>query len=332
MIKKLQEVASYFQETRRRIKFPKGISPLIALLVLGTFISFLSPHFLTFINLKNVFVQASVVAILASGMTLVIITGGIDLSVGTVMAMSSCIMGLGMLNLHLGVFLSILLALLNGAFIGFISGTIITKGSIAPFVVTLGMMGIAQGVALLITAGYSMYGFPESFLFFGGGEFLGIPVPIIVMALVYFIMYMVLEYTTLGRYAFAIGGNEGAARLAGINVDLYKIIIYTINGMMAGFAGVVLSSRIASSHPGIGAGFELDAIAAVVIGGTSLSGGEGTMLGTIIGALIMATIKNSLNLLGVSPFIQKIAIGSIIIIAVLIDSMSKKRSQQNVVI
>jgi len=315
-----------FVDKLKSFNLAKGMNPLLALLGIGLVVSFLSPNFLTIINLKNILVQASVVAILASGMTLVIITGGIDLSVGTLMAMSSCVMGLSILNTKLGIFMSILIALFSGALVGLISGIIISKGNIAPFVVTLGIQGIAQGIALLITSGYSMYGFPETFLFIGGGELLGIPMPVLIMILVYILMYIVLEYTKVGRYSLAIGGNEEASRLVGINVDSYKIIVYTLNGFMAGLAGVVLSSRIASSHPGVGAGFELDAIAAVVIGGTSLSGGEGTIVGTIIGAMIMATIKNSLNLLGVSPFIQKIAIGAIIIIAVLIDSISKKRN------
>jgi len=306
---------------------PKGFDSLVGLVGLVVVMSFLSEHFLRITNLSNVLVQAVVVAILAAGETLVIISGGIDISVGTIMAMVSCTMGVLILNSGIGVFPSITLALLVGALGGFINGILVAKGKIPPFIATLGMMGIAQGIALLVTSGYSMFGFPEYFIFLGTGKILGIPVPIIIVVIIYAIMHIVLEYTKIGRYACAIGGNEDASLLAGINVDKIKIIVFTISGMTAGLAGIVLSARISSSHPGIGAGFELDAIAATVIGGTSLSGGEGTMIGTLIGALIMATIRNGLNLLGISPSIQKIAIGGIIIAAVLMDKLSRRRKK-----
>jgi ribose transport system permease protein len=305
---------------------PKGFNSLIGLIAIVIILTILSPAFLTLKNLSNVLVQAAVVAILASGMTLVIITGGIDLSVGTVMTLASCTMGILMINKHFGVVPSLLVALVVGAFSGFVNGIIIAKGRIQPFVVTLGTMGIAQGFALMMTAGYSLYGFPDSFTFIGGGQILNIPVPILIVAIVYVVMFLVLEYSKLGRYAFAIGGNEEATNLAGINVNYYKIFIYAINGLLAGLAGIVLSARICSAHPGLGSGFEMDAIAATVIGGTSLMGGQGTMIGTIIGALIMATIKNGLNLLGISSFLQKVALGCIIIVAVLMDQAGRSRA------
>lgn len=317
---------SNFFKKINQLTLPKEVSALSALIAMAIVVSFLTPHFLTITNLKNVFVQASVVAILASGMTLVIITGGIDLSVGTVMTMSSCIFGTLYLLVHFNFFLALLLGMLSGTLAGTISGTLAAKGDIPPFIATLGMMGIAQGIALLITAGYSLYQFPEAFLYMAHGEVLGIPIPMLIVAIVYVAMYFVAEYTRLGRYAYAIGGNENAAELSGVAVDNCKIMIFALNGFLASLAGVVMTARNASAHPGLGTGFELDAIAAVVIGGTSLAGGEGTIIGTIIGALIMAVIKNSLNLLGVSPFIQRIAIGAVIILAVLLDSASKKRA------
>jgi len=312
---------------KKLFSLPKGPNILFILVGLMVVMSFFSKYFLTITNLSNILIQAAVVAILAAGETLVIISGGIDLSIGTVMAMVSCTMGVLILKSKIGVFSSIILALLVGALAGFINGILVAKGKVPSFVATLGMMGIAQGIALLVTSGYSMFGFPEDFIFLGTGKILGIPIPIISVIIIYTIMHIVLEYTKIGRYNCAIGGNENASLLAGINVDKFKIIIFTICGLTAGLAGVVLSARISSSHPGIGAGFELDAIAATVIGGTSLRGGEGTMIGTLIGALIMAVIKNSLNLLGISPYIQKIAIGIIIITAVLLDSLGKRRKK-----
>jgi ribose transport system permease protein len=240
--------------------------------------------------------------------------------------MSSCIFGALYLHVGFNFFLALLLGILSGTLAGTISGTLSAKGDIPPFIATLGMMGIAQGIALVITAGYSLYQFPEAFLYMAHGELLGIPIPMLIVAAVYVAMYFVVEYTRLGRYAYAIGGNESAAELSGVAVDKCKIMIFALNGFLAALAGVVMTARNASAHPGLGTGFELDAIAAVVIGGTSLAGGEGTIIGTIIGALIMAVIKNSLNLLGVSPFIQRIAIGSVIILAVLLDSASKRRA------
>lgn len=310
----------------KNFNLPKTFRPLIGLISLITIAAFTTDSFLTITNLSNILLQASIVATLAAGMTLVLISAEIDLSVGTIMTLSSCTMGISMINMGFGIFVSILLALLIGSLIGFVNGFIITKGQIPSFIVTLGMRGIAQGIALTITAGYSLYGFPESFIYIGNGKWFGIPILAIIVLFVYLIIFVVLEYTKIGRYAFAVGGNEEAAKLAGINVAFCKIAIFTIMGLISGLSGVMLSARISSAHPGIGVGFELEAIAASVIGGTSLMGGEGNVIGTIIGALIMTTISNILNLLGISPFIQQIAVGVIIICAVLLDRLGKNNS------
>ena len=206
-----------------------------------------------------------------------------------------------------------------------INGLLITHGRIPPFISTLGMMSVARGAALLYTKGRPVSGFSENFRYLATGEIFHIPVPVIIMGVVYIIAHFVLNRTKLGRYAYAIGGNEEAAILSGINVKLYKTMVYALCGMLSGLAALILTARLNSAQPIAGNMYELDAIAATVIGGTSLMGGEGTVLGTLIGALIMGVLRNGLNLLGVSSFIQQIVIGSVIIIAVLLDMALKKQ-------
>jgi ribose transport system permease protein len=206
-----------------------------------------------------------------------------------------------------------------------VNGLLVAFAGLPPFIVTLGMLGIAQGTALTLSQGYSMYGFPRGFEFIGGGRLFGVPFPLYILAVVGLVMAFVLRHTRVGRYAFAIGGNEEAARRAGIWVGGYKVALYVITGSMAGIAGVVLASRIASAHPGIGFGYELDAIAAAVIGGASLMGGRGSIGGAIVGALIMATIRFGLNVLGITPFVQQIVVGMILIAAVYLDTLRIKQ-------
>ncbi|HYE66768.1 MAG TPA: ribose ABC transporter permease [Pyrinomonadaceae bacterium] len=306
--------------------YGRQLGTLSGLLGLGLVLWALTPHFLTISNLLNIGEQATIIAIIAVGMTFVIITGGIDLSVGSVLAFSGVVMASA---LHSGLPLPLALAvgLGVGLLCGLVNGLLITVGHLPPFIATLGMMSVARGTALMFTEGRPISGFSGSFRSLATGEVLRVPTPVIIMIVVYAIAHFVLRRTKLGRYTYAIGGNEEAALLSGINVRLYKTMVYGLAGMLSGLAAILLTARLNSAQPIAGMMYELDAIAATVIGGTSLLGGEGTVLGTLIGALIMAVLRNGLNLLGVSSFIQQIVIGSVIIVAVLIDMALKRRGK-----
>jgi ribose transport system permease protein len=286
----------------------------------------LTPHFLTISNLLNIAEQATIIAIIAVGMTFVIITGGIDLSVGSTLAFAGVVMA-SVLHSGLPLPLALMVGLGSGLLCGLVNGLLITIGRLPPFIATLGMMSVARGAALMFTEGRPISGFSEGFRSLATGEVLRIPAPVIIMIGVYVIAHFVLRRTKLGRYTYAIGGNEEAALLSGINVRLYKTMVYGLAGLLSGLAAILLTARLNSAQPIAGMSYELDAIAATVIGGTSLLGGEGTVVGTLIGALIMAVLRNGLNLLGVSSFIQQIVIGTVIIVAVLIDMALKRRGK-----
>jgi inositol transport system permease protein len=313
-----------FKETAFEIMNKFGM--LIILLVLFILMSILTPYFLTAGNLLNIILQMSTVGIIALGVTFVIITTGIDLSSGSVIALVSVASAT---FAHPGQFLlivPILVGLLVGFGTGLINGTIVAKGKIHAFIVTLGMMTVARGAALLFTGGQPIGGISDSFSFIGGGALIGIPVPILIFALVGIVSYILLNRTKFGKYVYAIGGNEQAARIAGVNVSKTLIMVYSYAGLLTGIAGIILTARISSGQPSAGLNYELDAISAAVIGGTSLYGGIGTVGGTIIGALILGIINNGFDLLGVSSYWQEILKGVIIVIAVLIDSKKNKRS------
>lgn len=293
------------------------------LLGLCILFSVLSPYFFTTSNLLNVAQQSAIIAVISVGMTFVIITAGIDLSVGSVLAFSGVVMA-SVLQAGLPVPIGILVGLIVGFGCGLVNGLLVTYGSIPPFIATLGMMSIARGGALWYTDGRPISGFDDSFRFLATGEVFHIPIPVIIMLLVYAIAHFVLTRTKMGRYTYAIGGNEKAAILSGINIKLYLNIIYGIAGLLSALAAVMLTARLNSAQPIAGMMYELDAIAATVIGGTSLFGGKGTVIGTLIGALIIGVLRNGLNLLGVSSFIQQIVIGSVIIGAILLDTKLKK--------
>jgi ribose transport system permease protein len=295
--------------------------PAIMLLAVVAGFSIAYPDFLTISNLMTIGLQAAVRALLAIGELLVIISGGIDLSVGTSMSLSMVAMGLYVINGHGSLQIGMMIAIAAGLLVGLINGTLVAFLELPPFIITLGMLGIAEGLALTLSNGYSMYGFPKDFDFVGGGQVYGIPVPIIILSAVALVASFIFRETKLGRYTYAIGGSEEAARRAGIPVRAFKVAIYGFCGCLVGIASIVLSSRINSAHPGIGLGYELDAIAAVVIGGASLMGGRGAISGAIIGALIMAAIRFGLNVMAVTPFIQQIVIGVILIIAVYLDKL-----------
>jgi len=304
------------------LHYGRQFGTLAGLIVLGLVLWALTPHFLTVSNLLNIAQQTTIVAIIAVGMTFVIITAGIDLSVGSMLAFAGVVMAT---LLQHGVPLPV--ALLASVFTGFLGGSLngllITIGRLPPFIATLGMMSIARGAALVFTEGRPVSGFSESFRWIAIGEIAGIPVPIIVMLLLYALAHFVLTRTRLGRYTYAIGGNEEAAILSGVNVRLYKTLVYALCGGLSGLAAIILTARLNSAQPIAGMMYELDAIAATVIGGTSLTGGAGTVAGTLIGALIIGVLRNGLNLLDISSFVQQIVIGAVILIAVLLDMALK---------
>lgn len=296
---------------------------LIGLMIVTIVFWILSPYFLTVSNVMNIAEQTSINALIAVGMTFVIITAGIDLSVGSIVAVSGVVMA-GALQGGLSDALGILVGLLIGVTCGLTNGLLISYGRLPPFIATLGMMSVARGAALFYTEGRPISGFSQGFRFLATGELAGIPAPVILMVVVYVIAHVVLKRTKLGRYTYAIGGNEEAANLSGVNTKMIKTIVYGISGLLSALAAVVLTARLNSAQPIAGMMYELDAIAAVVIGGTSLMGGEGKISGTLIGAFIMGILRNGLNLLGLSSFTQQIIIGSVIILAVLIDMGLRK--------
>ncbi|PSV29296.1 MULTISPECIES: ribose ABC transporter permease [unclassified Photobacterium] len=299
---------------------------LIALLFLIVVVSFLNPNFFTVDNILNILRQTSVNAIIAVGMTLVILTAGIDLSVGSVLALCGALAA-SMIALEVPVLIAVPTALLAGALLGGISGVIIAKGKVQAFIATLVTMTLLRGVTMVYTDGRPIStGFTDTadvFAWFGTGYALGIPVPVWLMVIVFAGVWYLLNHTRFGRYIYALGGNESAARLSGINVDRVKIGVYAICGMLAALAGIIVTSRLSSAQPTAGMGYELDAIAAVVLGGTSLMGGKGRIMGTLIGALIIGFLNNALNLLDVSSYYQMIAKAVVILLAVLVDNKNK---------
>ncbi len=303
----------------------RQLGTLVGLLVLCLVLWILTPHFLTVSNLLNVAQQTSINAIIAVGLTFVIITAGIDLSVGSILAFSGVVLAWG---LQAGVPLPLAMAFGMGIGMvsGLVNGVLISYGRLPPFISTLGMMSVARGAALMFSDGRPISGFDEGFRFLATGEVFYIPVPVIITALVYVIAHFVLTRTKFGRYAYAIGGNEEAALLSGVNVKLQKALVYGLSGLLSGLAAIILTARLNSAQPIAGIMYELDAIAATVIGGTSLMGGRGTIFGTLIGALIIGVLRNGLNLLDVSPYIQQVVIGTVIIAAVLVDTALKKKT------
>ena len=301
------------------------LPPLIGLILLVVLASVLSPYFMTFKNIINVLRQVSIVAIISVGMTYVIITGGIDLSVGSVAALSGMITGLFLKNVGAGLFVSISMGIISGMLCGWFSGFLITsKIRMPPFIATLAMMSIARGIALMMTSGRPIFNLPGSFSFLGGGFFWGIPIPIIMMLIIYLFAHISLTYTKSGLYFYAIGGDEEAARVTGIKNNVVKMRAYLISGFCASIAGIVLTSRVMVSEPIAGFLYELEAIAAVIIGGANLFGGEGIVLGTLIGAVIMGVLRNSLNLLNVSTYLQQVVIGFVIVTMVSISILRRR--------
>lgn len=302
------------------------LGPFLALLVLATGLAITSPDFLTMGNLLNVFRQVSINALIAFGMTLVILLGGIDLSVGSILALSSVLTAL-MISHGIDPIVATSVGILAGAGMGMINGLVISKGKVAPFIATLGTMTILRGLSLVFSDGRPITGLNSDFFaMLGGGYVAGlIPVPVIIMLVMFGVFWFVLKNTVFGRHVYAVGGNEEASRLSGINTDRIKIWVYSLSGAMAATAGMILTSRLNSAQPTAGTGYELDAIAAVVLGGTSLTGGRGWIFGTLVGALLIGILNNGLNLLGVSSFYQQVIKGVVILLAVLLDRANKNK-------
>ncbi|WP_330961271.1 ribose ABC transporter permease [Photobacterium sp. 53610] len=317
-------------EAREKKRFSKAWlieqKSLIALLFLIVVVSFLNPNFFTADNILNILRQTSVNAIIAVGMTLVILTAGIDLSVGSVLALCGAFAA-SLIAMEVPVPIAVPTALLAGAALGAVSGIIIAKGKVQAFIATLVTMTLLRGVTMVYTDGRPIStGFTDTadaFAWFGTGYALGIPVPVWLMVVVFAAAWYLLNHTRFGRYVYALGGNESATRLSGINVDRVKIGVYAICGLLAALAGIIVTSRLSSAQPTAGMGYELDAIAAVVLGGTSLMGGKGRIMGTLIGALIIGFLNNALNLLDVSSYYQMIAKAVVILLAVLVDNKNK---------
>ena len=295
---------------------------LVGLLGLVIVVAILSPSFFTVANLLNVFRQTSINAVIAAGMTFVILTGGIDLSVGSILAFSGAVAA-SCLASGQSMIVTVILTLIIGAGVGLLNGIIISKGKLQPFIATLATMTILRGATLVFTDGKPIsVGTSEGAMAFGkigGGTMLGIPTPVVIMIVVFLICYYILHQTKIGRHTYALGGNEEATKLSGLNTDKIKIFVYTISGVLSAIAGIIITARLFSAQPNAGSGYELDAIAAVVLGGTRLAGGKGKISGTIIGALIIGILSNALNLLNVSSYFQMIAKGVVILIAVLLD-------------
>jgi ribose transport system permease protein len=299
--------------------------PFLSLIILFVALSIASPYFLTANNLASVARQTAVFNTMALGMTIVIVSGGIDLSVGSILGLSGLV---GTMALEAGypIVLGVLIGIAVGTACGFLNGLMITQLRINAFIVTLGTLGIYRGLALIISNGLPVHRIPPGFSFLGEGNLLGIPFVVWLLVICAFATHIVLENTRLGRYAFAIGSNKIAAIYAGIPVSFHTAAVYAIGGALTGLAGMIEASRLMTGQPTAGLGYELQAIAAVVIGGGSLNGGEGSVIGTLIGAFIMGLLSNGADLLNISNYWQQVIIGSVIILAVTLDEFRKRRA------
>lgn len=297
---------------------------LLAFLVMCLIFTLLEPRFMSGRNLLNVAIQSATNAVIALGMTMIIASAGIDLSVGSVVALTGVVTA-SLMQMGVPVTPAILLGLGLGAASGLLMGIVITKGNIPPFIVTLGGLSFFRGLALLYTDGRPVIGAPTGFRDFGAGTLGGIPMPWIIVMVMALLTYFLMHRTTLGEAILAIGGNEEAARLSGINIDLIKTSVYALGGLFAALGGIIVTARLGSAEPIAGIGFELDAIAAVVIGGTSLFGGNARILGTLVGALIMGGLRNGLTILNVPTFSQQVAVGIVVVLAVFVDRLGRRR-------
>ena len=317
-----------FQGYGKRIFSNPEMVTLLAFLGLCLLMTMFSDRFLTVANLSNVARQMSVNAILAVGMTFAILTGGIDLSVGSTMALTGTLMAGAMVHWGWHPVLAVAFGLFVGVILGLGNGSFVAYAKLPAIIVTLAMMEAARGLALLYTGGYPLSGLPQSFQTLGRGFLFDnpvIPIPAVIMLATYAVAYVILNHTPLGRYVYAIGDNEEAVHLSGVNTRVVKMVVYAISGFTAALSGLILTSRLMSGQPNAGVGFELDAIASVVLGGPDIAGGRGSIIGTLIGALTMGVLNNGLNLMGVSPYVQRVIKGLIIVGAIYVSSRRKEQ-------
>jgi ribose/xylose/arabinose/galactoside ABC-type transport system permease subunit len=298
-----------------------------AILLESIIFSLIAPAFLSVDNLLNVALSIAITGILAVGMTAVILTGGIDLSVGSVAALAGVVAAMVVAGGRLPVALAALVAVAIGLAVGLFNGVMVAHFRVPPFVTTLAMLTICRGLAFIVTGGRSVGNLPAGFGFLGRERLLGVPVPVILMLLVFAAGWFVLRRMTFGRYVYAVGGNREAAYLAGVSTRKVTLLVYVLNGLLVGLAGLVLASRLGAGVPNAGLQYELDVIAAVVVGGTSLNGGRGSVIGTLWGAVFIGVLNNGLNLAGIDPYMQKIALGLVILLAVLADQINKAPSE-----
>lgn len=306
----------------KELQIPAESGIFLALVILALVFSFLSPYFFTSQNFSNILIQSAITIVIASGATIVIASGGIDLSVGSVLCLSGIIMAMG-IKAEIPVWVSILIGLGGGVLLGLVNGFLIGVVKITPLIATLATLSVVRAIAYIITDARPIYSFPMSFRVFGTGYLGVIPYAFILALAMAFIIMLVLKRTRIGRYTLAIGGNEEAARLSGINLWKTKMAIYALAGLCASVGALILTARLNAAEPLAGSGLEMDAIAAAVIGGASLAGGIASIPGTIIGAVLMATLKNGLTLLSVQPYFQQLTIGIVIVAAVFIDKIRK---------
>jgi ribose transport system permease protein len=306
------------------VKSLQKLLPFLSLIVLFVALWIASPNFLTATNLSSVVRQTAVINIMALGMTIIIISGGIDLSVGSILGLAG-LLGTMAMQAGASIVVGVGVGLLAGLVCGFLNGFMITQLKIAPFIVTLGTLGIYRGAALIISNGLPVHNVPADFAFLGEGTILGIPFVLWLLVICGVAVHIILEHTRLGRYAFAIGSSPAAAVYAGIPVTFHTTSVYAIGGLLTGLGGMIEASRLMTGQPTAGTGYELQAIAAVVIGGGSLHGGEGSVVGTLVGAFIMGLLSNGSDLLGISNYVQQVVIGAVIILAVAADELRKRR-------
>jgi ribose transport system permease protein len=319
----LQQEEKAMVKKREKSGILQRMGPLLGLILIVIILSFINSDFLTVSNIFNVLRQVSINALIAFGMTFVILTGGIDLSVGSIIALSSALSA-SLMAAGTNPWLAIGVGLLSGTLMGTVNGIIIARGKVAPFIATLATMTIFRGLTLVYTEGKPITGLPDAFGIIGRGYLFQIPMPVIWMLIAFAVVYVILKFTSFGRRVFALGGNEEATRLSGINTNRIKTIVYSISGLLSALSGIILTSRLNSAQPTAGTAYELDAIAAVVLGGTSLSGGKGWIVGTLVGAMIIGILDNGLNLLNVSSFYQQVVKGGVILLAVLLDRSKDK--------
>lgn len=313
-----QRSSSPVQGLVSSIKHSPLLLPLVGLVVVSIAMAFASDNFFSIDNIVNVLRQQSIIGILAIGMTFVILTGGIDLSVGAVMALCGTIGAGVIVNMGLPGGLGLLAMIVVGVLFGLFNGVLVAWGKMPAIIVTLATMLIARGLGLVYSGGYPISGLPGWISWFGNGRVASVPVPIIIMVILYAAAWVLLQRTSFGRHVYSIGGNETAANLSGVNTKRIKLIVFMISGFTSAMAAIVLTGRLLSGQPGAGVAFELDAIAMVVLGGTAISGGRGLILGTLIGAVLLGIINNGLNLMGINPYLQDVIKGLIILLAIYI--------------